>query len=73
MNVYSVKEVSKILKVNTNKVYDFIYSGLLPSIKLGEYKVTENSLEKFLEDYNGWDISNPYKPKRIEVKDGRER
>ena len=33
--LYTVKEVSRILKVNVHKVYDLIRAGLLPALKLG--------------------------------------
>lgn len=57
--IYTVKEVSQLLKVNVNKVHQFRKSGLLKCIKIGSFKVRESSLEDFLKKYDGMDISNP--------------
>ena len=51
VKLYSVKEVARIMKTNTNFVYSLIKSGLLPALKLGSLKVREESLRKFLEEY----------------------
>lgn len=57
--VYTVKEVSELLKVNINTVHKFRKSGLIKFMKLGSYKVRESSLEEFLEKYDGKDVSDP--------------
>lgn len=64
----TVKEVSKILKVNVHRVYDLVRTGMLPALKLGSLKIRKSSLEKFLEEYEGMDISdvNNIKPLNIE-------
>lgn len=49
--LYTVSEVSKILMINNNAVYDLINSGALPHIKLGAKKVKGIDLEKFIEKY----------------------
>ena len=38
--LYTISEVSKLLKVNRNFVYVLINAGLIRSIKLGCHKVT---------------------------------
>jgi excisionase family DNA binding protein len=58
--LYTVIEVAKILKIGKNKVYDLIHAGLLPVIKLGGIKIRSTSLHKFLDDYEGCDLSDPY-------------
>ena len=57
--LYTIKEVSELLKCNVNRVHELRKSGLLKCLKLGSYKVTEASLNKFLSDYDGMDVSNP--------------
>ena len=57
--LYTIKEVSKLLKCNVNRVHELRKAGLLKCLKLGSYKVTETSLNKFLESYDGMDVSNP--------------
>ena len=65
--VYTVKQVSEILQVNVNRVYDLIRTGLLPALKLGNLKIREASLEKFLEDYDGMDLSDLYNIKKLDL------
>jgi excisionase family DNA binding protein len=49
--LYTVKEVSKVLKVNTDAVYDLINAGKLPCLQLGLKKVRGTDLERFIEQY----------------------
>lgn len=56
--LYTVKEVSKILKVNVHKVYELINSGLLPALKLGSIKIRRESLLCFLEENDGNDLTD---------------
>ena len=55
--LYTVKEVSSTLGVNVHIVYDLIKKGLLPAMKLGSLKVRKQTLELFLEKYDGMDLS----------------
>ena len=57
--IYTIKEVSQLLKVNVNKVHSFRKSGLLKCLNLGSYRVRESTLQEFLEKYDGMDISDP--------------
>ena len=56
--LYTVSEVSKLIKCNTNYVYDLIRKGLLPALKLGSYKVRKAALLDFLEKYEGKDLTD---------------
>ena len=56
--LYTVKEVAKIMKVNVHRVYDLIHAGLLPALKLGSIKVRKESLEEFLRKYDGKDLTD---------------
>lgn len=59
--IFTVKEVSEIIHTNQTYVYKLINVGILPAIKLGSYKIRKESLLKFLEDYEGYDLTNPEK------------
>lgn len=56
--VYTVSEVSKILGVNRNSVYNLINAGVLRTLKFGRQKVTNNSLQEFLNNYDGYDLTD---------------
>ena len=56
--VYTVKEVAKLLHSSPNYIYDLINKGYLPAIKLGSVKVLKSSLESFLIQYEGKDLSD---------------
>ncbi len=56
--LYTVDEVSQILKVNKNYVYELINKKYLIALKLGRYKVTKFELLRFLRDNNGKDLTN---------------
>ena len=59
--LYTIKEVSEILKTNVTYVHRLRKAGLLPCIKLGAYKVRREALEDFLRKYEGQDLSEPEK------------
>ncbi len=56
--VYTVPEVAKLLHSSPNYIYSLIEKGKLPAIKLGSLKILKSSLEKFLNDNEGQDLSN---------------
>lgn len=56
--IYTIKEVSKILKCNVNRVHELRKSGLLKCLKLGSWKVTETSLDDFIRKYDGRDVDS---------------
>ncbi len=56
--VYTVKEVAAILHSSPNYVYTLIKKGYLPAIRLGSIKVLKKTLELFLIDNQGKDLSN---------------
>lgn len=58
IKIYTVKETAEILKTNTNYVYDLIKRGMLPALKLGSYKIRKESLHKFLEEFENYDLTN---------------
>ena len=46
--IYTVTEVSKILRVNKNFVYALIKKGELKAVKLGSIKIKENDLNNYI-------------------------
>lgn len=56
--LYTVKQVSQILHTNPTYVYSLISHKLLPALKLGSYKVREETLAEFLKKYEGYDLTD---------------
>ena len=65
--IYTVHEVAKILHSSPNYVYKLIEYGYLPAIKLGSIKVLKSSLEQFLIENQGNDLSNLDLIKKLEI------
>ena len=63
--LYTVKEVAQLLKTNIDYVHKLRKAGILPFIKLGQYKVRKQSLELFLERYEGKDLTDPFNVKEL--------
>lgn len=57
--LYTVKEVSALLKTNVDYVHKLRKAGLLPFLKLGSYKCRKLALDEFLAKYEGYDLTNP--------------
>ena len=56
--LYTVKETAYILGCNVHLVYNLVNKGLLPALKLGSLKIRKTSIEKFLDEYDGKDLTN---------------
>lgn len=56
--IYTVQEVAKMLHSSPNYIYTLIEKGYLPALKLGSLKILRSSLEKFLIENEGNDLSN---------------
>lgn len=65
--IYTVKEIAKILHTSPNYVYKLIDKGYLPAIRLGSIKVLKSSLDKFLEENEGNDLSDVNEIKKLDV------
>lgn len=57
--LYTVKEAAQILKCNTDYVHKLRRAGLIRFMKLGSFKVRRSELERFLQDAEGKDLTNP--------------
>lgn len=63
--IYTVQEVAKMLHSSPNYIYSLIDKGYLPAIKLGSIKILKSTLEKFLLENEGKDLSNINDIKKI--------
>lgn len=63
--VYSVAETAALLKTNRAYIYKIINAGQLKVIKLPTTKIRRSELERFLEQYEGYDLTDPKNPVRI--------
>ena len=66
--LYTVQEVSKLIKTNPTYVYELIKKGFLPALKLGSYKIRKVSLNNFLAQYEGQDLTNLDEIKELQLK-----
>lgn len=58
MELLTISEVAKKLKVNVNLVYKLISHGHLQCLKLGAMKVTAYELDRFIKWASGKDFTN---------------
>ena len=65
--IYTVQEVAKILHSSPNYIYTLIENGYLPAIKLGSMKILKSTLEKFLLENEGNDLSDIKNIKKIKT------
>lgn len=63
--LYTVSETAKLLKTNPDYVHKLRKSGRLPFLKLGSYKVRKETLEEFLKNYEGMDLTDPFNIKEL--------
>lgn len=63
--LYTVKEVAELLKTNVDYVHKLRRAGLLPFLKLGQYKVRREALLEFLCSYEGKDVTDPFNVKEL--------
>lgn len=65
MELLTVKEVAEILKCNKNFVHKLRNAGLLTFIKLGSYKCRRETLDEFLRNYDGMDLTDPFNVREL--------
>lgn len=65
--LYTVSEVAKLIKTNPAYVYELIKAGHLQVLKLGSMKIRRQTLLEFLEKYEGYDLTNPHKVRKLEL------
>lgn len=67
--IYTVQEVAALLHSSPNYIYTLIEKGFLPALKLESIKILKSSLEKFLIDNEGQDLSDINNVKKIKFGD----
>ena len=65
--IYTVKEVATLLHSSPNYIYQLIEKGFLPALKLGSVKILKSSLQKFLIDNEGFDLSDINNVKKFTI------
>ena len=63
--LYTVKEVAELLKTNVDYVHKLRKAGILPFLKIGQYKVRKQALDTFLQTYEGQDLTDPFNIKEL--------
>ena len=58
MKLYKIREVAEILGTNKQRVNQLIKSKHLTALKLGDLKVSNYELERFIIEANGKDFSD---------------
>ena len=61
----NVEETAKLLGTTKHFTYELMNAGLLPYLNMKSKKVRRESINEFLKKYDGWDLSDPYNPKRL--------
>ena len=67
MELFTIKEVSKKLKLNVSDTYKLIRAGHLQALKLGALKVTPLELERFIRESSGKDFSDLNNVKELDL------
>lgn len=67
MELLTIKEVSKRLKICPSDAYKLINKGLIPYTVLGSKKVADFDLDNFIKNIVGKDLSNPDDIKEIKI------
>lgn len=65
--LYTIPEVSKLIKSNANYVRELLKSGQLKGLQLGNVKVRKLELERFLKENEGKDLTDPFNIKDLEI------
>lgn len=65
--LYTIPEVSKLIKSNANYVRELLKSGQLKGLQLGNIKVRKSELERFLKENEGKDLTDPFNIKDLEI------
>lgn len=65
IKLYTVKDLALIFKCNVAYIHQLRHAKLLKFIKLGQFKVTHETLEEFLKKYEGYDLTDPFNIKEL--------
>lgn len=67
MELYTVSEVSSLLKINKNLVYELIKHQKIKAMKLGSLKVSSFELADFIKRSEGLDYSDLKNPTELKT------
>ena len=65
--IYTVQEVAVLLHSSPNYIYTLIEKGYLPALKLGSIKILKTSLQSFLINNEGQDLSDINNVKKLNL------
>ncbi len=65
--IYTVQEVASLLHSSPNYIYTLIEKGYLPALKLGSIKILKTSLQNFLINNEGQDLSDINNVKKLNL------
>lgn len=71
--IYTTHEVAKILHSSPNYIYELIKKGKLKAVKLKSIKILKSTLEDFLKENEGNDLSDIDNIRKISVYENLER
>ena len=71
--VYSAQEAAKILHSSPNYIYELVKKGKLKAVKLKSIKILKSTLEDFLKENEGNDLSDIDNIRKISVYENIER
>ena len=69
--IYTTQEVARILHSSPNYVYELINKGKLKAIKLKSFKICKTTLEEFLKENEGNDLSDIDNVRKIVEYEGK--
>ncbi len=71
--IYTVQEVATILHSSPNYIYELVKKGKLKAVKLKSIKILKSTLENFLKENEGNDLSDIDNIRRISIYEDMER
>ena len=71
--IYTVQETAKILHSSPNYIYELVKKGKLKAVKLKSIKILKSTLENFLKENEGNDLSDIDNIRKISVYENLER
>ena len=71
--VYSAQEAAKIWHSSPNYIYELVKKGKLKAVKLKSIKILKSTLEDFLKENEGNDLSDIDNIRKISVYENLER
>ncbi len=63
------KEAAKMFGIPIQSMYDLTRAGVIPVIQFKSVYVRKSSIEKFLSEYDGKDLRDPYNISNVSIVD----